>query len=83
MEKIVNLLIKKDGSYNLIKNYRYVSDKFLYDYLNSYILIPKLFLLNDSELESTIHNNKNYSSDLDKFLRINSNIIDKYYDHVI
>ena len=50
--------------------------------LNSYILVPKLFLLNDNEFESSAQGNGKPMSDLSKYGKLNSEIIKKYYSHV-
>ena len=77
MKKVIDIIYDQEERYILDinkKKYEYIADVFLYRNLKSYILVPKLFLLNDNEYESM--------SDLIKYSGLNAEIIKKYYSHV-
>ena len=78
MKRIVDAFFQDN---NLRKEYKneedYVSDRYLYKYLNSYMLRPNLFLLNDSEMLSDIYSGQ--LSDHLRFKYINWKIINTHY----
>jgi len=79
MERILEKTYKEGKIYLPEKDIKYISDWFLYRNLKSYILIPKLFLLNTQDSVSDINSGmKNYLNDM-KFNKINSEMIDYYF----
>lgn len=85
MRKVMDLIYDQEERYILDinkKKYEYIADVFLYRNLNSYILVPKLFLLNDSENESSAQGNGKSTNDLVKYSKLNTEIINKYYNHI-
>lgn len=79
MKRILEKTYKENKIYLPEKYIKYISDWFLYRNLKSYILIPKLFLLNTQDSGSDINSGiKNYLNDM-KFNKINSEMIDYYF----
>ena len=80
MKKIVDAFFRGN---NLRKDYEneedYISDRYLYKYLKSYMLRPNLFLLNDSEMPSDIYLGLGEASDHFRYKYINWKIINTHY----